>query len=174
MKNSSKKIYAFIDSQNLNLEIQRLEWKIDFKRFFIYLKDKYKIQKAFLFIGYISKYKKLYNFLEKCGYNLIFKETVKDKNGKTKGNVDAELVLHCAKIEYENYDQAIIVTNDGDFKCLVQYLLENNKFLILLAPNIKKCSTLLKKILFNKEYISFLNKLKFKLELKNPDQNRDF
>lgn len=34
--------YAFIDSNNLNLAIQELGWKLDFKRFRIYLKEKHK------------------------------------------------------------------------------------------------------------------------------------
>ena len=45
--------YAFIDSQNLNLSIREMGWKLDFSRFRIYLRDKYNIEKAFLFIGYV-------------------------------------------------------------------------------------------------------------------------
>ena len=41
-----------------------------------------------------------------------------------KGNVDAELVLHSAAIEYDNYDKAIVITSDGDFRCLFEYLKE--------------------------------------------------
>jgi len=33
--------YAFIDSQNLNLSIREQGWVLDFKKFRIYLKDKY-------------------------------------------------------------------------------------------------------------------------------------
>ena len=32
--------YAYIDSQNLNLGIQSLGWKLDYKRFRIYLREK--------------------------------------------------------------------------------------------------------------------------------------
>jgi len=68
------KIYAFIDSQNLNLgtgnDILRDKktvyrgWKLDFKKFFIYLKDKFKINKAILFIGYVKENQKLYSSLK--------------------------------------------------------------------------------------------------------------
>jgi len=34
---SAKKNYAFIDSQNLNLGAQELGWKIDYKKFNVYL-----------------------------------------------------------------------------------------------------------------------------------------
>ncbi len=54
MKNKRKENnHAFIDSQNLNLSIQSLGWKLDFARFRVYLKEKYGVDKAFLFIVYI-------------------------------------------------------------------------------------------------------------------------
>ena len=43
-------IYAFIDSQNLNLSILEQGWQLNFARFRVYLKDKYKVGKIFLFI----------------------------------------------------------------------------------------------------------------------------
>ena len=93
-------IYAFIDSQNLNLAIRDQDWELDFKRFRVYLKDKYKVDQAFLFIGYIPGNEALYTELQKAGYIVIFKPTLEVK-GRIKGNVDAELVLH-TMIEYEN------------------------------------------------------------------------
>jgi hypothetical protein len=51
--------YAFVDSQNLNLSIRECGWELDFGRFYIYLKHKHKITKAFLFLGYINENKKL-------------------------------------------------------------------------------------------------------------------
>jgi len=48
MNTNRQKNYAFIDSQNLNLSIQELGWNLDFGRFYVYLKDKYKIVKVFL------------------------------------------------------------------------------------------------------------------------------
>lgn len=50
-------------------------------------------------------------------------------------NVDAELVLHASAIEYANYDKAIIVSGDGDFACLIEFLEENNKLLHVFTPN---------------------------------------
>ena len=55
-------------------------------------------------------------------------------NGTVKGNVDTELVLH-AMIQYENYDNAIIISGDGDFFCLIEYLAKNHKLLHVLTPN---------------------------------------
>ena len=98
--------YAFIDSQNLNLSIKDQGWRLDYKRFCRYLEDKYKVTKAFLFIGYIPTHQTLYTALQQQGYILVFKPTLDFKDGKIKGNVDAELVLH-AMIEWTNYDKAV-------------------------------------------------------------------
>ena len=146
MKNKREIIYAFIDSQNLNLGVLSQGWKLDFARFRIYLKEKYKVEKAFLFIGYVFYNQQLYTFLQKAGYIVIFKpvlEINKGKKVKIKGNVDAELVLH-TMIEYKNYDKAIIVSGDGDFHCLIEYLKGKNKLAKIIVPN-KKYSSLLRK-----------------------------
>lgn len=167
MKKKKKKqtIYAFIDSQNLNLAIQDCGWKLDFARFRVYLKDKYKVKKAFLFIGYVIGNEALYTSLQKAGYIVIFKPTLAIKKGKKvfiKGNVDAELVLH-AMIEYSKYDKAIIVSGDGDFHCLVEHLEEKGKLGRILIPNRQKYSKLLWKF---KSYMDFVNNLKNKLKRK--------
>ena len=47
------KVYAFIDSQNLNLGIRSQGWELDFKKFRLYLKNKYHVEKAYLFIGLV-------------------------------------------------------------------------------------------------------------------------
>ena len=137
--------YAFIDSQNLNLGIRSQGWKLDFTTFRRYLKNKYAVSQAFLFIGYVFGNENLYLNLQKAGYILIFKPTLEVKeNGKTiiKGNVDAELVLH-TMIEFENYVKAVVVSGDGDFHCLVEYLAEHKKLLKILVPT-KHYSSLLR------------------------------
>jgi uncharacterized LabA/DUF88 family protein len=168
-KSSKEATYAFIDSQNLNLSIRAQGWMLDFKRFRVYLYDKYQIDKAFLFIGYILKNKNLYEYLKKSGYKIIFKPVVESKKHKvkTKGNVDAELVLH-TMIEFPKYDRAIIVSGDGDFYCLVEYLMKKKKLERLLVPNYYKYSALLRK--FSKK-IDFMNGLKPKLSQKKRGIN---
>ena len=118
-------------------------WKLDYKKFRRYLFDKFRVTKAFLFIGYIKQNKRLYRQLNSFGYDLIFKPTVKDNQGKPKGNVDAELVLHAAAVQFPNYDKAVIVSGDGDFYCLHEYLEKNKKLLRIIIPNRKSESSLL-------------------------------
>lgn len=132
--------YAFIDSQNLNLGLRSLGWRLDYRNFRLYLKNKYHVGQAFMFIGLVNNNQKLYTELQAAGFLLIFKPTVRYfENGveSVKGNVDAELVLHAAAIQYKNYDKAVIVSGDGDFACLIEFLIENNKLLKLLTPNAK-------------------------------------
>ena len=155
--------YAFIDSQNLNLGVQSLGWKLDYKRFRIYLKEKYNVLVAYLFIGYVQANQDLYSFLQGAGYVLVFKPTWPDKDGEVKGNVDADLVLQ-TMIDYRKYNKAIIVTSDGDFYSLVKYLYKNNKLERVISPYIKTCSVLLKKTA--KEKIVFMENLQRKLEYK--------
>lgn len=154
--------YAFIDSQNLNLGIRDQGWKLDFARFRVFLKDKLRVSKAFLFIGFIRGNESLYRKLKKSGYILIFKPTLQAKRGGrliVKGNVDAELVLH-AMIEYPRYNKAVIVTGDGDFYCLIEYLDRKRKVVRLIIPNMRKYSSLL---LPFKKYMFFMNPMRHKL-----------
>ncbi len=166
-------VYAFIDSQNLNLGTSKdlykgkkliyKGWKLDFKKFRQYLKDKFKVEKAFLFIGYIKNNFNLYKYLESCGYELIYKPTTIDNQGKPKGNVDAEIVLHSAVIQYKNFDKAVFVAGDGDYLCLYEYLEQKKKLLRIIIPNLKSESSLLKKFQSYKTFLIFdRNKVEFK------------
>ncbi|MFY9458047.1 MAG: NYN domain-containing protein [Candidatus Spechtbacterales bacterium] len=163
--------YAFIDSQNLNLSIRELGWRLDFRRFRVHLKEKYGVTKAFLFIGFVSENNDLYAALQDAGFICVFKPTLIYKNGTTKGNCDAELVLE-AMLQYPNYDKAIIVTGDGDFYCLVKYLLEKGKLKNVLIPNRSKFSALLKWKIF-RPHLRYMNDLKRKLAYKKKGPRKD-
>lgn len=153
-KKQKKPNYAFIDSQNLNLGIQRAGWKLDWKKFRVFLKEKYNVDKAFMFIGYLPENEDLYTQMHDAGYLVALKPTLemfadpeadkKDDKDKppTKGNVDAELVMYVMK-ELPNYHKAIIVSGDGDFYSLIEHLNDNKKLLHIMTPN-WRYSTLLK------------------------------
>lgn len=162
-----KTVFAFIDSQNLNLAIKDCGWDLDFARFRVYLKDKYKVIKALLFIGYVPGNEALYTYLQNAGYIVVFKPTLLDKDGTVlKGNVDAELVLH-TMIEHPNYDKAIIVSGDGDFHCLINYLIEQSKLLHVIIPNPRKYSALLRGF---RKYFIYIDNLKKKLGKQNEEE----
>lgn len=156
--------YAFIDSQNLNLGVKSQGWKLDWRKFRQYLRNKYTVTKAYLFIGQLAGNESLYTYLQECKFILVFKPTLERKVGEKliiKGNVDAELVLH-TMIQYTNYDKAIIASGDGDFHCLVEYLDEKDKLLKIMVPN-KHYSGLLRK--YN-QYVARVDLLKSSLEIK--------
>lgn len=136
--------YAFIDSQNLNLGIKSQGWKLDWRKFRQYLNNKYNVKKAYVFIGQLAGNESLYTYLQECGYILVFKPTLEHKVGNKiiiKGNVDAKLVLH-TMIEYSHYHQAVIVSGDGYFHCLIEYLANKGKLLKVLAPTARYSSLL--------------------------------
>jgi uncharacterized LabA/DUF88 family protein len=102
---------------------------------------------AYIFLGNIPKYSKLYSYLQECGFILLFKEVVYDNTGKVKGNCDADLVLKVTQDFYKNmYDSMLLLSSDGDYASLVTFVLSENKLLGILSPaNEKKCSILLKR-----------------------------
>ncbi|MDO8470539.1 MAG: NYN domain-containing protein [bacterium] len=152
-----------MDSQNLNLGIQKLRWRLDYRKFRVYLAEKYGVKKAYIFIGFVALNQSLYDRFQEVGFILRFKPTIPDADGKIKGNIDADLVLRAA-LELNEYNKAIIVSSDGDFYSLVQHLYENNKLEVVLSPDKENCSSLLNQTA--KEKIQFMNNLRDKLEYK--------
>jgi uncharacterized LabA/DUF88 family protein len=155
--------YAFIDGQNIFQGFQRIGWQPDWRRFRVHLKESYDVGRALYFIGYMAEHRGLYGHLTRCGYDLVYKEVVKIE-GKPKGNVDAELVLH-SMIEYPNYTGAVIIAGDGDYACLVRYLKERGKLGRVLSPHRDQCSGPLKKAAEDK--MDFLEDLQQKIGRKN-------
>lgn len=78
------------------------------------------------------------------GYELRFKEVATHED-EIKGNVDVNLTLQ-SMIEYESYAKAVIVTSDGDYACLVEYLHDRGKLDCLIACSRGGCSYLLRKL----------------------------
>lgn len=156
--------FAFIDSNNLYQAISGLGWKLDFAKFRKFLSDKYNVRQAYLFLGFMPANQAMYTTLQQKGYILVFKPTLTYGNGKTKGNCDADLVLK-AMIEYGNYDKAVVVSGDGDFYSLIDYLKTQNKLKQVLVPDQNIYSALLKNInTASIKYLSFISPLRGKLE----------
>ncbi len=165
----SRNNYAFIDSQNLNLGIQKLGWKLDYAKFRIYLREKYHVERAYMFIGFVVGNQGLYDRLQEAGFMLKFKPTIPDGGGNIKGNIDADLVL-TAILERDSYDQAVIVTSDGDFYSLVQHLYDTAKLRAVLSPDRQHCANLLRQTA--QEKMIYMHNLQEKLEYKNEKHRR--
>ncbi|HZP55744.1 MAG TPA: NYN domain-containing protein [Candidatus Saccharimonadales bacterium] len=183
---SKARVYAFIDSQNVNVSTQKFGWKMDWRKFRRFLEDKYNVNQAYMFIGYVPEYQDMYEFLHDAGYSIVLKptydltkprelvatpqpdeKTEEDEKKPVKGNVDAELVLWAMK-EIKNYDKAIIISGDGDFYCLVEYLEQRGKLMKLMPPNVHY-SSLYKPY---KKYIDHLGHYKRELAYRDRRQKK--
>ncbi len=144
---------AYIDGSNLHQGMKDLGWNLDYKRFRVWLSDKYDISHAYLFIGHNQKNEWLYKSLSDSGYKLIFKETTRDSSGNIKGNCDSELVLKIVD-DYHlwRFWKALIVTSDGDFACVARFLNETKSLLSVISPR-NRCSLLLKRLSIPITYI---------------------
>ncbi len=161
--------YAFIDAQNLNSWLFKLGWKIDWKRFREYLREEKWVEVAYVFLGFILGNQDLYLMLQRSGFVVVFKEILTMESGEVKGNIDAELILQ-AMIDYDRYDQALIVSGDGDFTCLLRYLGQNNKLLGIIAPYEKWLSSLIQRLAGDK--VEYLRSLRKKVEYRPNKQQR--
>jgi uncharacterized LabA/DUF88 family protein len=168
-----EKNFAYIDGANLHKGISDFGWQLNYARFRIWLSEKYSVNRAYIFIGPMPKYKELYTYLQNAGFTLIFKEVIYNNNGKPKGNCDADLVLQTTRDTYENkFDKAIIISSDGDYASLVKFLKKQKKLKIVLSPHNKNlCSILLKR---TDAPIAYLNDQKSILQIKEktPDADR--
>jgi uncharacterized LabA/DUF88 family protein len=138
---------AYIDGANLHTCANSLEWKLDYGKLRIWLKEKYAVQCVYLFLGFIPHYQNLYDSLKILGYELIFKEVIYDHHGKVKGNCDTDIVVHIMKDVYEDRtEKVILVSSDGDYASVVSFLLEKDRLEAILSPALpSRCSVLLKR-----------------------------
>jgi uncharacterized LabA/DUF88 family protein len=164
MENRTK-TNIYIDGANLHRAAAERRADIDYKKFRGWLRQKYAPDRVYIFIGLIPANVKLYNYLQECGFSLVFKETV-SVGTEMKGNCDAELVLRSVSDFYTDVaNRFVFITGDGDFACLVKFLLENNRAVSILAPHGGKCSFLLRK---SGAELTYLNNIYHKFQKKKP------
>lgn len=150
---------AFIDGQNLHMgtTLSDTPWKVDLAKFRIYLEKKYHVIEAYYFLGYVQEVnQELYADIQKAGFILVFRQHNPAMVGKKKGNVDSDIIFNVMKRLYKNpnFDQIVLVSGDGDYKILVDFLIEEKRFKKVLFPNKKFASSLYKKI--GSEYFDYL------------------
>ncbi len=172
MKNTRNNV-AYIDGANLHKCAAKLEWKLDYKKLRVWLRDKYGVSQAYLFLGLIPRYKNLYTRLQEDGFTLVFKEVTYDGDGKVKGNCDADIVVRAMRDVYESaFEKTLLISSDGDYASLISFLIEKKKLEAILSPAVaKKCSILLKR---TGARIAYINDQRFILGVKNkkaPDED---
>lgn len=149
---------AFIDGQNLYMNTHSNGWDVDLVKFRIYLREKYKVEKAYYFLGAVNDDNQgLYELIQSAGFILVFREFNQEMISKKKGNVDTDIVFTMLSkiIDKEKFDKIVLVSGDGDYFKTVKYLIGKNKFLKLFAPNRHSTSTLYRP--FTPKYVSYLD-----------------
>ncbi len=152
---------AFIDGQNVYLGTTKYGWKINLKKFRVYLQDKYHVEKAYYFFGYLEETNDdIYKELQEAGFIVSFKEHNKLAKSQKKGNVDTDIVFEVMKqyIDNNDFDKIILVSGDGDYNKLVKYLISKNVFKKILFPNKKYASSLYKAL--GSEFFDYLENIK--------------
>lgn len=170
MKIDKENNIAFIDGQNLHLGTKEEGWKVDVTKFRVYLKEKYKVKEAYYFLGYVSEeQEELYNKLQKAGFIIIFKEHHFSSVGKKKGNVDSDIIFEMMKnlIDRNDFQKIVLVSGDGDYKKVVDYLIKKDKFEKILFPNRKFASSLYKKLTV--KYFDYLSQSEVKKKVEYKD-----
>ena len=178
-KAQKQTVYAFIDGQNLHLGIKNnienskgktiyTGQKLDYGKFRRYLREKYGVKQAYIFLGMVPEHNSLYTSLQKAGFTLVFKQVLwyYDEEGELiiKGNVDTDITLYSSAKLIGEYDKAIFVSGDGDFLSTYQYIDDLGKLGYIFVPNRFKYSQLLnhyrKKIRFVSDLKSILKPIK--------------
>ncbi|NQT50154.1 NYN domain-containing protein, partial [Candidatus Kuenenbacteria bacterium] len=139
----------------------------DLVKFREYLLQKYYVKKAYYFLGFVDeKYQDLYEEIQNAGFILIFRQHNSAMLGKKKGNVDSDIIFTIMKKMYEKepFDKIVLVSGDGDYKALVDFLIEEKRLEKVLFPNKKFASSLYKKI--TRVYYDYLLNIKHRIKFK--------
>lgn len=142
---------AYVDGQNLYMGTTSREpvWRVDLSRFRVYLKEKYAVDKAFYYLGYVQdSNEELYEAIQAAGFILVFREHSAAMMGTKKGNVDSDIIFSIMKRLYlkEDFDKVVLVSGDGDYKTLVDFLIAEGRLEKVLFPKRQYASSLYKSI----------------------------
>ncbi|MFT5849320.1 MAG: uncharacterized LabA/DUF88 family protein [Patiriisocius sp.] len=140
---------AYIDGQNLHLGTTNRDpkWKVDLARFRVYLEKKYHVTKAYYYLGYVqdgTTYEKLYEEIQEAGFILVFREHNSAMKGTKKGNVDSDIIFSIMERMYkkEEFNNVVLVSGDGDYKKLVDFLIAEDRLEKVLFPKQRYASSL--------------------------------
>lgn len=143
---------AYVDGQNLYMATARGRdpWRIDMRRFRVYLRDKYGVDEAYYFIGaHDDGRAPLYEALQAAGFILVFRRHGIGLKSDKKGNIDVDLTFYAMRDLRDRcgeYGGAVIVSGDGDYFRMVEYLIAQGKFCAMLHPCRRYASSLYKQV----------------------------
>lgn len=166
MRKIKKQItYAFIDASNIIYGAANHGWKMDFVKLYSYLSTRFKVDKIYYYAGLDKDNLKQIHFYEKLqefGYTLHLVPVKVFKDGKKKADIDSRMTFEMMKY-FSQYDNAVVLSGDGDYYWVLEYLLLNKKSVKLIAHT-KSTARELKK-LFGEKFTD-LSRIKNKIEFK--------
>ena len=133
------KTIAFIDASNIIYGTRDEGWKVDFKKLYKYLCERYEL---------VLKPVKIF--------------TRADGSSVRKANCDVDLTFY-TMCDKDLFSRAIFMTGDGDFEILLKYLIEIKKEVVVIA-NGKRTAREIKQLIG--ERFASLGSLKQLLEYK--------
>ncbi len=138
---------AFVDGQNLFLGTSTGidPWRVDLYRFREYLRRKYKVNKAYYFLGCVdTNNQDLYDLIQDAGFIIVFREHNGSAISSKKGNVDTDIVFTMMRNFHENpkIEKFFLISGDGDYYKTVKYLYDQGKLGKVLFPAHHKASSL--------------------------------
>src|SRR4030042_6506428 len=131
--------YAFVDASNIIYGTRDEGWKVDFKRLYKYLKERYQCREIYYFGGVEKNNKKqgaFYRRLKLFGYELVLKpvKLYRQLGGGIirKANCDVDLTFYAMR-DKDKFDRGIFLSGDGDFEILLDYFINIKKEVIVIA-----------------------------------------
>ena len=143
-------LYVFIDATNIIYGTSYYGWKMDFKKLYKYLITRYKAKVIYYYARVDNSNIKQLHFYEKLtdfGYKLRLVPVKKFSDGHKKADVDSRMTFEMMKMD-KKFDKTVIMTGDGDYYWVLEYLLKNKKMVKLISHN-KNTAQELKKLFGN-------------------------
>ncbi len=169
---------AYIDGQNLHMGTVKTtpSWLIDLARFRVYLNYKFDVDRAYYYLGYVQEgatYERLYETIQQAGFILVFREHNSSMLGRKKGNVDADIIFSVMKRLYlkDKFNKLVLVSGDGDYKMMVDFLIEQGKFAKMLFPNRRFSSSLYKSL--SRNYYVYLDDADVKRKIQAQKKRKE-
>lgn len=163
------KIRIYIDAANILLSAKNIDFDLDLNKLFIHLKDKYKECHIIFFIGDIAVLKAMHETLRLNSVEVCIKQVARE-GGKLKANCDVDLTNRVTvDVERDLIDMAIIMTGDGDFAVLFDYIKQMQKYSKCISMSRANTSIFLRR----RQYLStvFLEDLTFLKSKKSFDRD---
>lgn len=169
MKRTGKTTYAFVDASNIIYGASKYGWKMDFEKLSKYLRERYQVTRILYYAGVDTenlKQLKFYETLQRFGIELRLVPVKTFSDGKKKADIDSKMTFEMM-LYFKEYDSTIIMSGDGDYYWVLEYLMQQKKEVRLLSHS-KTTAKELKKLFAGR--FTDLNLIRKIIEFKEKDK----